>query len=125
MLLSTPQDNAMVAKPYVLHVLWSALTQLYPSNPFAMRRGFRILKGAAMTAVLAPEGAQSLVTVHEASNLCGVGAGTVRQWASRGYGPTGHKSRLAACGLDERGRKLYRLLDVAKAEHATRTLARR
>ncbi|WP_237161395.1 hypothetical protein [Mycobacteroides abscessus] len=43
----------------------------------------------------------------------------------RGYGPAKCKTRLPQCGIDDRGRKLYRLLDVAKAEHATRALARR
>lgn len=78
-----------------------------------------------MTAVLAPEGAESLVTAEEAATICGVRSVTVRQWASRGYGPARCKTKLPQRGLDERGRKLYRLLDVAKAEHATRTLARR
>lgn len=78
-----------------------------------------------MTAVLVPDGAESLVTAEEAATICGVRSVTVRQWASRGYGPAKCKTRLPQCGIDDRGRKLYRLLDVAKAEHATRILARR
>ncbi|AMT71966.1 MULTISPECIES: hypothetical protein [Mycobacteroides] len=78
-----------------------------------------------MTTVLAPDGAESLVTAEEAATLCGVQTVTVRQWASRGYGPAKCKVRLPQRGKDARGRTLYRLLDVAKAEHATRTLARR
>ncbi|MBA0047728.1 hypothetical protein [Mycobacteroides sp. LB1] len=78
-----------------------------------------------MTAVLAPEGADSLVTAEEAATICGVRSVTVRQWASRGYGRAKDKIKLAQSGQDDRGRKLYRLLDVAKAEHATRGLARR
>ena len=78
-----------------------------------------------MTAVLAPHGAESLVTAEEAANICGVRSVTVRQWASRGYGPAKGRAKLEPIGRDERGRNLYRLLDVAKAEHATRCLARR
>ncbi|RIS38523.1 hypothetical protein D2E60_21590 [Mycobacteroides abscessus] len=78
-----------------------------------------------MTTVLAPDGVESLVTVEEAATLCNVASATVRQWASRGYGPARRKTKLEPKGQDDRGRKLYRLLDVAKAEHATRTLARR
>lgn len=89
-----------------------------------LRRGFRV-SGETMTTVLAPDGVESLVTVEEAATLCNVASATVRQWASRGYGPARRKTKLEPKGQDDRGRKLYRLLDVAKAEHATRTLARR
>jgi len=76
-----------------------------------------------MTAVLAPEGTESLVTPEEAATICGVRPVTVRQWASRDYGPAKSKTRLPHCGINDHGRKLYRLLDVAKANHATRALA--
>lgn len=42
---------------------------------------------------------------------------TVRQWASRGH--------LAPAGLDDRGRPLYALADLARAERATRARALR
>lgn len=42
---------------------------------------------------------------------------TIRQWASRGH--------LTATGLDDRGRPLYALGDLARAEHTTRTRALR
>lgn len=42
---------------------------------------------------------------------------TIRQWASRGH--------LTAAGLDDRGRPLYALADLARAEHATRARALR
>jgi len=42
---------------------------------------------------------------------------TVRQWASRGH--------LQPVGLDDRGRPLYALADLARAEHATRARALR
>ena len=42
---------------------------------------------------------------------------TIRQWASRGH--------LAPCGIDDRGRPLYALPDLAQAEQATRARALR
>lgn len=70
-----------------------------------------------MSKVLAPEGIDSLITASEASTLCGVALCTISAWTARG--------KLTPAGLDHRGRKLYRLLDVAKAERATRKRARR
>lgn len=69
------------------------------------------------SAVLTPEGIDSLITANEAATLCGVAASTIRVWANR--------KTIEARGVDEQGRKLYRLLDVAKAERATRQRARR
>lgn len=71
----------------------------------------------AGTAILIPEGIEDLITVNEAASLCGVSAEAIRKWASRGL--------LSASGMDDRGRKLYKLIDVAKAERATRQKARR
>lgn len=71
----------------------------------------------AGAAVLTPEGVDSLITASEAATLCGVSAATIYVWA--------HRGTLTPAGIDERGRKLYRLLDVAKAERATRDRARR
>lgn len=65
----------------------------------------------------APDVLQSLVTATEAAAHAGVKAATVRSWASRGH--------LAASGEDDHGRPLYKLLDVVKAERATRDHARR
>ncbi|MGW3711445.1 MerR family transcriptional regulator [Streptomyces albogriseolus] len=42
---------------------------------------------------------------------------TIRSWVARGH--------LAPAGLDERGRQLFRLADLARAEHATRDRALR
>jgi DNA-binding transcriptional MerR regulator len=42
---------------------------------------------------------------------------TIRQWASRGH--------LPAAGLDDRGRPVYALADLARAEHRTRVRALR
>lgn len=59
----------------------------------------------------------TLLTTAQAADLAGVSTATVRQWASRGH--------LTAHGRDDHGRALYLLIDVAKAEHATRKVARR
>lgn len=71
----------------------------------------------AGAAVLTPEGINSLITSTEAATLCGVSGETIRSWAHRGL--------INPSGIDHKGRKLYRLLDVAKAERATRDRARR
>lgn len=71
----------------------------------------------AGAAILIPEGIDDLITVTEAASLCGVSAEAIRKWASRGI--------LSPSGMDERGRKLYKVIDVAKAERATRERARR
>jgi len=83
----------------------------------ATRTAARRAPKAAGSNILPPDEIDSLITATEAAALCGVTAAAVRQWAARG--------RLTARSTDERGRKLYRLLDVAKVEHATRTAARR
>ncbi|AZV00786.1 HTH DNA-binding protein [Gordonia phage Kiko] len=73
------------------------------------------------SAVLTPEGLDSLITTQEAAALCGVSAATIRTWANRGYVDTqGVGRRLEPKGRDRQGRNLYLLLDVAKAENATR-----
>lgn len=91
------------------------------TNPTSITRwGFlhsqkgNLLAGAA---IMVPDGIDSLVTTNDAATLCGVSAQAIRMWANRGL--------LTATGLDERGRKLYKLIDVAKAERATRAKARR
>lgn len=66
----------------------------------------------AATAIITPDGVQSLITAGEAAALCGVDAKTIYSWCDRG--------KLSAAGLDTKKRKLFRLIDVAKAERATR-----
>jgi hypothetical protein len=51
---------------------------------------------------------------------------TISNWATRGYTTAdGTVAFLRPSGRDERGRPLYRVLDVAKAEQATSHRARR
>lgn len=77
-------------------------------------------------AVLAPEGADSLITADEAAMLCGVTATTVRSWANRGYRTRGGaRQKLEVSGRDEQGRNLYLARDVVKAEYATSRRSRR
>ncbi len=71
----------------------------------------------AGSAVLTPEGIDSQITATEAAALCGVTLSAITNWVREG--------RIQPVGLSAQGRKLYRLLDVAKAEHATRKRARR
>lgn len=58
-----------------------------------------------------------LVTTSEAASLAGVAVNTITTWRNRGI--------LTPAGSDTNGRPLYRFLDVAKAERATRDRARR
>lgn len=67
--------------------------------------------------ILITNGVDDLITTTQSATLCGVTAAAIRQWAARDL--------ITAAGIDERGRKLYRLIDIAKAEKATRTRARR
>lgn len=67
--------------------------------------------------MLTPEGIDSQITATEAAALCGVALCTITKWVREG--------RIQPAGLNMQGRKLYRLLDVAKAELATREKARR
>lgn len=67
--------------------------------------------------ITAPDGIDSLLTIGEAADLCGLAQGTIRSWVSRG--------KLAPSGLDGDGRRLYRLIDVARVEKSTRQKAGR
>lgn len=70
-----------------------------------------------MTAVLATDGLDSKLTTVEASAIFNVTAATIRKWASLG--------KIEAVGIDQRGRKLYRLADIAQYEKKTRHAAGR
>lgn len=65
-----------------------------------------------MHAVLTPAGANELVTTAEAATICCVTAATIRKWAQLGH--------IHASGMDRSGRKLYRVIDVARYEITTR-----
>jgi DNA-binding transcriptional MerR regulator len=65
-----------------------------------------------MHAVLTPDGANELLTTAQAATVCNVTAATIRKWAQLGH--------ITAAGLDRSGRKLYRLIDVARYEKQTR-----
>ena len=64
-----------------------------------------------------PETLESLVTTAEAANLAGVKVATIWKWVQRGH--------LKVAAHTERGRPLYRLIDVARAERKIRDHARR
>lgn len=70
-----------------------------------------------MQAVLTPDGLNQLLTPAEASSLFGVQASTIRKWAQLGH--------IQPAGLDRAGRKLYRLIDIAKYEKETRVASGR
>lgn len=72
------------------------------------------------------------MTTTDAANLAGVSVAAISNWRERGYlGPDpenpGRQKRihLTPTRHNARGRPLYRWIDVAKAEHATRERARR
>ena len=71
-------------------------------------RGF-VVSGVV---IMRPGRGDGYLTTAEAARLVGVSVNTIYSWRNRGH--------LVAQGLDERGRPRYRLLDVAKAENATR-----
>ncbi|MER6206328.1 helix-turn-helix domain-containing protein [Streptomyces sp. NPDC001642] len=60
---------------------------------------------------------ETWLTVKEAALFVGVDIQTVSAWVRRGH--------LKVTGLDDRGRKLFRHLDVARAEMSTRAKAKR
>lgn len=66
----------------------------------------------------------ALLTATEAAIYAGVTVGAVCNWQRRGHLPVATDPRGREL-RDSRGRPKYRLLDVAKAEHATHKRARR
>ncbi|MFF8873198.1 helix-turn-helix domain-containing protein [Streptomyces massasporeus] len=57
------------------------------------------------------------MTTQETAAHAGVSTWAIYQWCNRGH--------LQHAGLDEKGQKLFRHLDVARAEMTTRTKAKR
>lgn len=75
-----------------------------------------------MTTGLSPALVQSLITTTDAANLAGVSVAAISNWRDRGYlTPAAYLPAVHG----KRQRPLYRWIDVAKAEHATRARARR
>lgn len=67
--------------------------------------------------IIAPETLDELVTTTRAAQLAGVSVSAISNWKDRGW--------LKPAAEDARGRPLYRFIDVARAERATREKARR
>lgn len=57
------------------------------------------------------------ITASEAATHCGVALCTITKWA--------REQRITPVGINPAGRKLYRLIDVARCEAATRRRAGR
>jgi hypothetical protein len=66
----------------------------------------------------------ALLTAKEAAGYAGVTIAVICKWRDRGHLPVATDERGDEI-RDERGRPRYRLLDVAKAENATRQRAER
>ncbi len=64
----------------------------------------------------------ALLTAKEAAQYAGKSIAAICKWRERGYLPVATDAQGAEI-RDERGRPRYRLLDVAKAENATRQRA--
>ena len=61
----------------------------------------------------------ALLTATEAATYAGVTVGAICNWRARGYLPVATNGQGREI-RDRRGRPKYRLLDVAKAEQATK-----
>ena len=66
----------------------------------------------------------ALLTAKEAAGYAGVSIAVICKWRERGHLPVARDAEGMEI-RDERGRPRYRLLDVAKAENATRQRAER
>ena len=67
----------------------------------------------------------ALLTAKEAAGYAGVSIAAICKWRERGHLPVATDPRTGNEIRDDRGRPRYRLLDVAKAENATRQRAER
>lgn len=82
-----------------------------------LARGFLASRETRCMSVMATEQVNALVTATDAACLAGVASATIRTWVDRGILPVAEK--------DERGRNMFRLIDVVRAERSTRDRARR
>lgn len=62
----------------------------------------------------------ALLTATEAAGYAGKSVAAICKWRERGYLPVARDPQTGEEIRDDRGRPRYRLLDVAKAENATR-----
>lgn len=83
-----------------------------------------------MTVLEAPDNltAGEVMTTGEAAKHCGVRPSAITNWRERGYiGTDGQRHYLRNLNVDQDGTPLgppkYALVDVARAEHATRRTA--
>ncbi|MEU9515903.1 hypothetical protein [Micromonospora sp. NPDC048169] len=67
--------------------------------------------------MIVTDGLEQKMTAVEASSVFNVTSDLIRKWASLG--------KIHAVGIDPRGRKLYRLIDLARYEKETRRAAGR
>ncbi|AVJ50738.1 hypothetical protein SEA_OGOPOGO_99 [Mycobacterium phage Ogopogo] len=72
---------------------------------------------AIVTETRLADGPFSQVTATEAAEQFGLTIAAITNWVRRGH--------LTPSGIDDRGRKTYRVVDLAKAEAATKRRARR
>lgn len=79
--------------------------------------GFCASRRRSLAAELPPEKLVQQISTAEAAHLAGVKISTIRKWVQRGHLPVADR--------DLRGRPLFKWIDVAKAEHATRVHAHR
>ena len=100
-------------------------------KPLPLVGGFVASSEVWLPAPFAAETFESLISTSDAATLAGVTVAAISNWRERGYtrtnAETGQRERvyLTPAAMDGRGRPLYRWLDVAKAERATRDRARR
>lgn len=57
-------------------------------------------------------GIEDLITATDAARLCGVTTQAINNWVARGH--------LTPAGIDDRNRRVYKVIDVALAERKTR-----
>lgn len=90
-----------------------------PSSPWCAGGVFSCPEGAASVPDL---DVNALLTAKEAAGYAGVSIAVICKWRERGHLPVARDAQGSEI-RDRRGRPRYRLLDVAKAENATRQRA--